>query len=64
MALPIPEKKKRRSVARKVKLPINMQSKYMKKCPNCGAPFVKKCLNCGFINDPDELHEANFAKPK
>jgi hypothetical protein len=51
MALPIDSKKRRRGVARKVKLPINMSSKYMKKCPICKAPYVRECKNCGYIND-------------
>ena len=63
MALPIPEKKKRRGVAKRVKLPINMSSKYQKKCPICRAPYVRKCLNCGYIHEADNL-QANFAKPK
>ena len=65
MALPIPEKKKRCGVVKKVELPINMQSKYMRKCPICKGPFVKKCINCGYKNEnPNEGSEwkAEFSK--
>lgn len=63
MALPIDSKKKRRGVAKRVKLPINMQSKYQRKCPICGAPYVRKCITCGYTNNPDET-QVKFAKPK
>jgi hypothetical protein len=61
MALPIDSKKKRRGVAKRAKLPINMSSKYMKKCPICKAPYVTKCLNCGYINDRRE-YQIEFEK--
>ena len=64
MALPIDSKKKRRGVARRVKLPINMQSKYMRKCPICRGPFVNKCSNCGYILQKGDKETPLFEKSK
>jgi hypothetical protein len=49
----------------RTKLPINMSSKYMRKCPNCSAPMVQICLNCGFKNDKSKEgkeRKAEFTK--
>ena len=46
----------------KTKLPINMSSKYQKKCPICRAPMVSKCLNCGYINQKGEKEQQHCLK--
>jgi hypothetical protein len=54
-------------MVKRVKLPINMQSKYMKRCPICKGPYVKKCINCGYINEkPEEgtQWQAKFERAK
>ena len=55
--LPISSSTKRKGHKRQVKLPINMQSKYQKKCPNCKGPMVQSCINCGFKTKPKEPKE-------
>ena len=59
-----PEKKKRRGVAKRVKLPINMQSKYQRKCPICRGPMVRKCINCGYILQKGDKETPLFQKSK
>lgn len=55
MSLPFSERdvrrRKRKSEATKIKLPTQMQSKNMRKCPICDAPYVNVCMNCDYKND-------------
>ena len=50
-------------MAKRVKLPINMSSKYQRKCPVCRAPMVNRCLNCSYSHK-DEKGTAVFERSK